>query len=237
MARQPQYALIYESVKQQIQNGLFPKGSLLPSENELSAQFATTRMTVRQALTELVREGYIERRHGKGSIVTSERQSLGLLSFHGFSEVVGQANHTVQTNLLEPPTQTNWPTDFFYALTDAERSARCLTLNRLRYADELPVMLEHTFLPALGIETLFEQELLDGSLFKTLRTRYGIDIRNLEQTVRAVGADAKQADTFDCATGTPLLAIERRYVTNRPDFYIYSKLYCYTEQFAISNIF
>lgn len=237
MARQPQYALIYESVKQQIQDGLFPTGSLLPSENELSTQFATTRMTVRQALTELVREGYIERRHGKGSIVTSERQSLGLLSFHGFSEVVGQTNHTVQTRLLEPPTHTPWPNDFFYILTNIERSAGCLTLNRLRYADEIPVMLEHTYLPAPGIETLFEQDLLDGSLFKTLRMRYGIDIRNLEQTVRAVGANATQADTFGCEAGTPLLAIERRYITNRPGFFVYSKLYCYTEHFAISNIF
>jgi DNA-binding GntR family transcriptional regulator len=237
MARQPQYALIYESVKNQIQSGQFPKGSLLPSENELSTKFATTRMTVRQALSELVREGFIERRHGKGSIVTSERQSLGLLSFHGFSEVVGQANHTVQTHLLEPPSQTNWAPDFFFELTDTERSTGCLTLNRLRYADGVPVMLEHTFLPVSGIETLFERELLDGSLFKTLRIRFGIDIRNLEQTVRAVGADATQAGIFGCATGTPLLAIERRYVTNRADFFIYSKLYCHTEHFSISNIF
>ena len=45
-------------------------------------------MTIRQALNELVNEGYIVRRHGKGSIVKTQIKRLGLFTFKGFSEVV-----------------------------------------------------------------------------------------------------------------------------------------------------
>jgi DNA-binding GntR family transcriptional regulator len=75
-----QYQTIYETLKQQIQRGEFQEGELIPSENELWQQFQTTRMTIRQALAELVREGYIIRKHGKGSIVKTQIRRFLFLS-------------------------------------------------------------------------------------------------------------------------------------------------------------
>ena len=49
-----QYQIIYEALKNQIQTATFKEGELLPSENELCMKFQTTRMTIRQALNELV---------------------------------------------------------------------------------------------------------------------------------------------------------------------------------------
>jgi GntR family transcriptional regulator/GntR family frlABCD operon transcriptional regulator len=229
-----QYQLIHESLKRQLVEGIYPKGSLLPSENELAATFQTTRMTVRQALMELVREGFIERRHGKGSIVRSERQALGLLSFQGFSEVVG-SNHTVRTEFLAPMAIKAWPAIFFYPLTDAEQALNCLFIKRLRYADDSPVMLEYTFVPDMGLHTLLTEDLLDGSLFRTLSSRYELHIRNMEQRLRAVGANTEQASLFNCPKNTPLLYAERRYVTNQPNLHVYSQLFCFTDQYAISG--
>lgn len=235
VVRPRQYQLIHASLKRQLVDGVYAPGSLLPSENELSAQFQTTRMTVRQALTELVREGFIERRHGKGSIVRSGRQALGLLSFHGFSEVVG-SRHSVRTEFLNPPALTPWPDPFFYDLTDVEQGLRCLTMDRLRYADDNPVMLEHTFVPDVGLAALLTEELLDGSLFRTLSSRYQLDILDMEQRLRALGATAEQARVFDCPLQTPLLYVERRYLTNRPGVHVYSRLFCFTDHYAISNV-
>ena len=229
-----QYQVIQDSLKRQLIEGVYAKGSLLPSENELAVTFQTTRMTVRQALMELVREGFIERRHGKGSIVRSERQALGLLSFQGFSEVVG-SHHAVRTEFLAPPTLVPWPDPFFYELTDTERPTDCLFLNRLRYADDSPVMLEHTFVPDIGLSALLTESLLDGSLFRTLSSRYQLDIKSMEQRLRAIGATAEHAHRFGCAKNTPLLYIERRYQTNQPNLHVYSQLVCFTDQYAISG--
>ena len=230
----PQYQRIHHSLKRQLAEGVYPRGSLLPSENELAKQFDTTRMTVRQALTELVQEGYIDRRHGKGSIVRSERQTLGLLSFQGFSESVG-SEHNVRTEFLTDPAISPWPDDFFYPLTDAEKSVNCLTINRIRYADNSPVMLEYTWLPNRGLDALLTQDLLDGSLFRTLSSRYNFDIRQMDQRLRAVGATTEQAIYFACPKNTSLLFMERRYQTNQANLHVYSQLYCFTDKYAISG--
>lgn len=235
--KQPHHRRIREALKQQIQRGDFPQGSQLPSENELSNRFGTTRMTVRQALSELVREGFIERQHGKGSFVKSERQALGLLSFRGFSDVVGETSHPVRTEFLQPPRRADWPQPFFYPLTAAETVGGCLQLDRLRLAGTDPVMLETSYLPAPGLDDLLTDGLLDGSLFKTLSVRHGLGIRDLDQTLRAVRATPEQARIFGCKKSTPLVYVERRYATTRTGFFVYSQLHCFTEKYALGNPF
>ena len=74
------YILIHDSLKKQIQLGDYKKGDFLPSENDLCKTFSITRTTARKALDELLKEGFIERLHGKGSRVKERRQSLGLLN-------------------------------------------------------------------------------------------------------------------------------------------------------------
>lgn len=229
-----QYLRNYGSLKAQLVNRAYPVGALLPSKNKLPAQFQTTRMTVRQALTELVREGYIERRHGKGSIVLSKRNALGLLSFQGFSDVVG-TEHTVRANSLSEPKLTAWPTPFFYTLTDAERRLHCLWTDRIRYADNVPTMLKYTWIPDVGLSAMLTDGLLDGSLFRTLHSRFGLDIRSMDQRIQAVMATFEQVGLLRCPSPSPLLYLERRYQTNRPDLHVYSRLYCFTDQYAISG--
>ncbi len=235
--KQPRHRRIREALKQQIQGGEFPQGSLLPSENELCARFGTTRMTVRQALGDLAREGFIERRHGRGSFVKSERQTLGLLSFRGFSDVVGETSHSVRTKFLQEPHRTDWPQPFFYPLTAEEKAGGCLVLERLRLAGTDPVMLETSFLPAPGFDDLLTDGLVDGSLFKTLSVRHGLGIRDLDQTLRAVVATVEQARIFGCKKEAPLVYVERRYATTRAGFFAYSQLFCFTEKYALGNPF
>jgi DNA-binding GntR family transcriptional regulator len=229
-----QYQRISETLKQQIAEGVYKPESLLPSENELSAQFSTSRMTVRQALSELVREGYIDRRHGKGSIVRLGRKSLGLLSFQGFSDSVGQ-EHTVRTAFLGQPRLTTWPADFFYELTAEEEKLNCLSINRIRFAEEQAIMLEYTWVPDIGLKSILTDGLLEGSLFRTLHSQHQFDIRNMDQRLRAVTATNEQAALLNCPRKSPLLHIDRCYHTNRLNLNIYSRLFCFTDHFAISG--
>src|ERR1700712_2933938 len=100
----PIYRQIQESLKEKITSGVYAEGGLLPSEHDLCGEFSSTRMTVRQALNELVKEGYITRQHGKGSIVSAIRKSLGLLSLKGWTDVVGASDRHGKTFILEGPT-------------------------------------------------------------------------------------------------------------------------------------
>lgn len=235
MPSSPQYQQLQRKLKSQILSGLYGEGDLLPSENELSRMHSLNRVTVRHALSVLEQEGYITKRQGKGSVVQLKRNSLGLLSFKGFSEVVGHTEHAVKTTVLEGPKSIAWPEPFFYELNQTEFDAGCFYLLRLRYADDDAVMLEHTYIPRLELPRFGVRKLINDSLFNTLSEAYEIEILNMEQDVRAVLAEAPIAEQLQMETGSPLIHLYRKYGTNRPGFYIYSSIFCNTEKYALGS--
>lgn len=232
-----QYRIMYQDLKQKILLGVFKTGDLLPSENELAALFKTTRVTVRQALDELVKEGYIFKEKGKGSFVQSERGFLGLLAFKNFTEL-GQKNmHSITTKLVKQPWVMPWPEDFFYPLTPAELKMNCICIKRIRYVDEDPVMLEYYFIPNLKLERLCTEEFIDGSLLKTLRIKHLIEMTNVEQFMKGISANITVAENLNIAVNQPIIKIFRRHTTNKKNFFFFSTLEAYTEKYAISHLF
>jgi len=231
----PQYIQLKELLKQQILGGIYRERDVLPSEHTLARTHGMARATVRQALDELVREGYILKEQGKGSIV--QRRTLGLLSFHGFSEVARHQHYQAVTWNLSGPRRQDWPTPFFYSLSAKEQAAGCIYLQRLRSIGDDPVMLEHTYLPAAGMEELLRRPFVDGSLFTTLNRRYHIEIDRVEQETRAIPAAEETASLLQRPKGAPLLHIYRRYGTNREEWYVYSSLYCNTDKYSIGARF
>jgi DNA-binding GntR family transcriptional regulator len=116
------YRQLQQNIKSQILAGIYKEGDLIPSENELQRLHSVTRSTVRHALNELVREGYILKKQGKGSIVArQQRRTLGVLSVKGFSEIVSEKKLAVNTIILGKPVISSWNEPFFYPLDDLEK--------------------------------------------------------------------------------------------------------------------
>jgi DNA-binding GntR family transcriptional regulator len=232
-----QYRRMYQDLKQKILLGVFKTGDMLPSENDLAALFSTTRVTVRQALDELVKEGYIVKEKGKGSFVQSERGFLGLMAFKNLAELGEKTVHGITTRLTQKPWSMPWPTDFFYPLTPADRKINCICIERTRYLDTDPVVLERFYIPNIKLDALLVDEFMDGSLLKTLRIKHMIEITNVEQFLKALPASADVAKHLKIAEGQPIVKIFRRHHTYRKQFYFFSTLEIYTEKYAISHLF
>lgn len=232
----PHYKKLHLALRQGILSGAIAKGSLLPSENELSARYNITRATVRQGLQELVREGFIEKRMGIGSVVVNDRKTLGLLTFKGFSEVLESTPLSSTTQNLKMGTTAVWPSPFFYEPTASEKEAGCFFLERLRSVEGHPVMLEFTYIPQKGVPNFFEN-MENGSLFATLQQEYKIEILKVLQDVRAIHAPEAILKRLELIDNTPVLHINRKYLTTTSDFHIYSSLYCNTTKYSISNFF
>lgn len=232
-----QYQKVQQDLRKQILNGEFKEGMLLPSENTLSQKYNTTRATIRQALGELVKNGLINKQMGRGSVVISNRKTLGLLSFKGFSEVVQSASLQPTTTILEKPELTEWGPSFFYPLSAEEINAGCIRMTRLRKVNDEPVMLEYTFLPNEGLDELLHKKMINNSLFETLQTRHEIEVTQVLQDIRAVSSTAELSQLLKIKPDSPLLHIYRKYETSRPGFYIYSSLYCDTTNYTIGNLF
>lgn len=233
----PQYKKLHTDLNRQILSGVFKEGSLLPSENELSQEYNISRMTVRHALSELVKEGLIKKQAGKGSVVLNARKSLALLSFKGFTEVVGSSEKKPKTVNIKGPFETDWEASFFYPLSETEIAAGLIKIERLRLADEQPVMLEHTFIPNIDLPDFCKNPMLQNSLFTTLRINHNLEILSIEQDVRAIAARPEIGSLLNLEANEPLLHIYRKYHTSRKDFFIYSSLYCNTNNYTIGNTF
>ena len=228
----PRYRHIADYLITEIQQGQYQVGDLLPSENELCRQFVVTRTTARKALEILTQSGFIERVHGVGSRVAERRKSLGLLNVKGFSEVVGAG---VKTRMLSPPRLCQWKIGLPFTISEPELSSACIHFERLRSVGDEPVMLENNWFASDQFPNFMDGEFVEGSFFKTLSRRYGIEIHGSEQVLRALSAVGKAATMLRVSVGDPLLLIDIRFTTSRDSLYIYSRLLCNTRRYPIAN--
>ncbi len=230
-----QYEILKERIKKQIFSGEFTPGELLPSEQFLSNENSLNRHTVRRALEELHREGYIRRQKGRRSEVIQRHPRLGLLSFKGFSEVLAYNDKKIRSAYIQEPEIIEWPETFFFSLSEEEKKQPAVFLERIRYLEENPVMLEKTWFSAGNKKSILEKPFERGSLFTTLQVSYNIEIKDVIQDIRAIKGDKRTCNHLQINSQEPVLYLSRKYVTNMPDFYVYSQLYVNTHEYSISN--
>lgn len=231
----PLYRVLFNNLKIQIDEGHYKIGDLLPSENDLCKLYRTTRPTVRQALGELARLGYIVRKHGKGSIVSEPKNGLGILSIKGSTAGVGKKN--LRTEVLLKTQKIAWPSDFPYELTPMQRQAGCLFLTRLRHVNGLPTLYEETYITDIDLPRFTMHNLEKNSLFETLNKYHKVEIKEGEQKIWAVAANKVISDLLSVKKGKPILHMKRSMHTNKSNLIIYSFLYCNTEEYFIQDYF
>ena len=224
------YISLYKQLKQDIFSGKYADGALLPSENVLASQHSITRTTARQALDTLLKEGYITKHKGKGSIVTRNRRSLGILSVKGLTEVAG--NKKVISEMLQPPHYAEWNDDFSFPVNEAD--SRCICFKRLRSIGQCPVMLEVTQFAGEHTRGIIDMPFANGSFFETLNKNFHIGISGAHQNVKAIAADAELAERFGLSKGTPMLRIDIKFKTDK-GFCLYSRLWCDTRYYEVES--
>lgn len=232
----PQYKIVYEIIRRHINNGVYRKGDILPSENQLCAVHQTTRPTVRKALDRLVHEGYIRKKQGKGSIVMGVPRGVGILSLSSTTSAVGKEN--LVTNIIVKPEIRNWDTtNLAFPLSNDEEEFGCIYFERLRIMNKVPVFYDITMMPNINLYRFVNRNLENKSLFNVLRTVYDIEITGGEQRLMAIKADQKLHDYLNVNVGHPILHLNRKLETNKEDFFIYSQVYCNSEKYAIFGTF
>ena len=235
MEQIPQYRKLYELLRKHITSGVYEEGTLLPSENELCALHNITRPTVRQALDALVKDGLILKKQGKGSIVRKPPQNIGILSIAGTASAVGVSY--LKTDILQKPEIKTWPDIFPFELSELEKEAGCIYMERLRYVEDEPVFYDINHLPNIYLPRITSRSFENKSLFEILRKHYQIEILGGEQKLKAQKPSPKIKELLHLKSGQPVLHIERKLTTNKENFNIYSTIYFNSEKHAIFGVF
>lgn len=231
----PQYRRLYEVLREHIKDGVYREGDLLPSENELCKVHGMTRPTVRHALEALVRDGFIKKHKGKGSIVNPLPKGIGILSVSGTTRALADRN--LETRILVKPVIKCWDRPFMFPLSEAEVESGCIYLARLRLIDGLPLFYDVTYIPNINLPRFRTRTFENRSLFDTLRKHYQIDVTGGEQKLKAVPASKEISEHLQIKPRQPVLHLERKINTSRPGFSFYSSLYCNTSEHGLYGIF
>ena len=196
-------AQVRELLEQIIATQLRPCDAIA-SERSLVEQFGVSRVTVRQAIADLVAAERLERVHGKGTYVTGPRidTRLHLMSFSREMRARGLEPRTEVLSAAEvaPPAEVRR----HLQLADDQRVVR---VERLRLADETPMAHEIGFYPARLFPGLLQREL--GSLYDVFAADYGVRATSGVQSIRAESADHLNAAALGIPKRAPLLVQER----------------------------
>ena len=200
MGRQPLYEQLANMLRYRIENEMDPDDPL-PSERELSDSYGLSRTTVRLALQELEHMGLIYRQRGRGTFVAdvSERAT----------DLMGG----YKTTILEFDTiEAN---KFLAQHMHVILGEKLFRIKRLRSADDVPMMLEVTYLPVSQFFSLTVHDVEQKSLYQIFEEDYNIKIGVAEEEFKASIARSDDATLLQISEGSPVLSLTRTTYNDR----------------------
>ncbi len=200
----PLYYQLKEELKRKIMDGTFQEGDLVPSERELSQRFGLSSTTVRRALNDLVHENLLERKAGKGTFVRLRKVKRDLRKVLGFTANMLEMGLVPSTRVLSKRVAN--ANAFARERLGIQKGQKILRLNRLRLANDLPMMLEIRYI-RMDLCPDIHKEDLSSSLWKVFESRYGRKPYRHSQNVNIAKAHGHQAALLGVPAGSVVFLI------------------------------
>src|ERR1041385_7295065 len=180
-------------------------GTAIPSERQLSADLGVSRLTVRAALDDLAREGYLVRRRGSGTYVQQPKiaQELTMTSF---SEDMRRRGMVPGSRTLSLEMELAGAR--LGRLLHVSPSEKILVIKRLRLADGETMAIETLHLPETLVPGLEPRD-LDGSFYDLLRGRYGVSIASGTQAIEPTVTHEEESPAPGAPLPAPAFLFER----------------------------
>lgn len=210
--QEPMYIKIHNQLRRDIENHVYQVGDRIPAERQLAEQFKVSRMTLRQAIKTLEEEGILERRLGSGTYVASQKVQEKMSGIMSFTEITRANGQTPSSKLVSYKiTQPSLSEKERLAL---EGSDKVLRMERIRYADQVPICHEIVTVPE-DLIAPFAKDDVSSHLYQTLEKKGGYQIGDATEYISAAVANEQDARLLNCRRGEAL--ITRRQVTKLAD--------------------
>ncbi|MDO4522114.1 MAG: GntR family transcriptional regulator [Eubacteriales bacterium] len=199
----PLYFQLKELIISAIRDGQYKSGSMLPTEMELIEQFQVSRTTVRQAIIELVQEGWLYRVKSKGTFVSAPKIKQDFMQkLETFREQMERSGMTPGTEVLEFRIEEA-ASEIADALKITE-GTKVIYLYRRRFANDEPILLAETYLPYDLCGFIMEHDFSKESLYEVLRETEDTEVLKIWRRVEAVGAVECDARYLNMKMGEPV---------------------------------
>lgn len=201
----PLYLQLKRWIEDAIYNGALNPGDALPSERDLALKVDVSRVTVRKAVLQLVKEGVLVQRHGSGTFVATRTQRVeqSLSQLTSFTEDMARRGMAVRAEWLDRGIYAPSPEEtVILGLSSGGHVAR---ISRLRLTGDAPLAIERATLSAA---VLPDPEKIEDSLYRHLDKSGNRPVRAI-QRIRAENLGEQDARLLDLPVGAAGLRIER----------------------------
>lgn len=203
----PKYYKISQDIIVRIKSGVLRPGMKIPSENEIIRDFNVSNTTARKILQEIVNAGWAYRVKGKGTFVRTRDVERSVTRILGFSRNMIEAGFSPSTRLLE-----SFVVNKDYSDTINGRiykmNAPLLKIRRLRYADDIPMMLETRYISMALCEGIDKKD-LSQPLYDIYEQNYNIKMTEVQQMIRTILiSDAITEELFGITQPTPAFLVK-----------------------------
>ena len=212
----PLYLQVEADIKNRIQSKQYMPGDKLPTENELSAQYDVSKITIRKAIQNLSDEGYVNKVQGKGTFVNFKKDKLFLNKTRGFKESLARQGHTSKNDIIQA--------SFLHADEDIAEKLMVPIGTKIVYIedDRFP-----DFITMLS---------KDRSFYQVMEEHYHIIPKHSVLEIDGKSAQCHSAELLKCNVGDPLFSIHKiSYDQNdKPIHYSLTTLRCDRVTYVVS---
>jgi GntR family transcriptional regulator, frlABCD operon transcriptional regulator len=204
----PLYVQLKETIKKDINSGRYAKDNKLPTEKDMCDMYNVSRITIRRALTELEREGFVQKQHGIGTFVTNNKKiKRDLVSVTGFSEFLVETGKHPETKIIstEVLKASNWLSE----ILKVPVKDRVLEVRRLHLIDDDPVHLETSYYSLRKFPDLEQHLEESNSIYSILKERYSMKAVKNHKTLAAVFPTLEQAKLLQLTQDHIVYEIEK----------------------------
>lgn len=220
----PLYIQLRDILKELINGKKLLPGEQIPSENELSAAFNISRMTVRQAIQELMREGIVTIRRGEGTFVSAIPHTQMLLKLEGFSSEMAKLGYRSHSRVLSIEKISSFDSyELAYSGLGKTPGDTLVRISRVRFVEDTPFALETSFLSMDTGKGLLESQMSgEISIYNYIEKELHVRLSRADHVIQPDLADSETAELLEIQTGNPILKIKGTTfsMTNKPIEYL-----------------
>ena len=219
----PLYGQVKQVLLEQIRNNSFPPSQPLPTEKELEKSFGVSRITIRRAITELVKDGYLTRVAGKGTFIRSPRVQHYDARLGGIREDLTAQGFKVDTKILlnkRRPAPYN-----IAAVMNITENQELLHIRKLlRRNGEAFCMVDGNYRvePSLRIP---DELVSSHSVTWLLKEEYGYQFHHAVRSMEAALPTEEEAELLECDLMTPIFRVELTVYDVKNDIFAFVKVH------------
>lgn len=218
------YQKVRNDLEEKIKSGFYKKGEFIPSESSLEIYYNVSRTTIRNAIRDLVIEGFLTIVRGKGTQVSVSKIHGAVPNLMSFSDMVAQSGS--KHSILNMSVKRIKPSEEIAKNLGVNISDDVVEFYRVRAMDDEPISIHISYLPAKYLGS-YDTKLLEEkkSLYGLLRDDYGVVIQSALDKIRAFNADSHVASVLQVQKGDAILHLERIAYDQNNTIVEYSNVY------------